>query len=117
MKLRPYMYAFLGMCCALMCSMTVSAQEGRPQGEFETAKETPRNEPDPILSSESESRPANKVTLPLVTTKETSRDSIQVKITKPTAKTAEKEEKEEDPLSFNFLYYIIGKFKLSDIIE
>jgi hypothetical protein len=26
-------------------------------------------------------------------------------------------EKEEDALSFNFLYYIIGKFKISDILD
>ena len=78
-------------------------------------KEIPRNEPDPLLTSESESR-NTKTTLPAATVKESPRDSVQVKITKPT-KAADKEEKEQDPLSFNFLYYIIGKFKLSDIIE
>jgi hypothetical protein len=49
------------------------------------------------------------------------RDSVQV-ILKPAAKPpkgGEKgaKDKQEDPLSFNFLYYIIEKFKLSDIIE
>lgn len=49
----------------------------------------------------------------------------ELKSTKPLAKTVEKIQKEDekaqkeenDPLSFNFLYYIIEKFKLSDIVE
>lgn len=119
MKLRPYYYSFLVLCCALMCSMSVSAQEGRGQDVEPAVKETPHNESDPLLSSESESRNLNKVAPPVVSTKEVVRDSVQVqaKITKPTSKTAEKDQKGEDPLSFNFLYYIIEKFKLSDIIE
>jgi hypothetical protein len=80
-------------------------------------RETSPNEPDPLLSSESESRNPNKVPPPVVSPKEAVRDSVQVKITKPASKSSEKEQKEEDPLSFNFLYYIIEKFKLSDIIE
>jgi hypothetical protein len=50
------------------------------------------------------------------------RDSTsQPKLTKPVsvpAKVIEKNQKtEEDPLSFNFLYYIIEKFKMSDMIQ
>ena len=117
MRLRPFKYAFLMMGWALISSISVHAQEGRAQVENEpVVKDAPRNEPDPILSSESESRNSNKVTPPIVSTKETQRDSVQVKFTKP-VKSTEKDQKEEDPLSFNFLYYIIGKFKLSDIIE
>lgn len=115
MKLKPYIFAVLLMCWAFTCSTIASAQEGRMQDTEPGLKETPRNEPDPVLSSESESRNSKNV-LPATTIKESPRDSVQVKITKPT-KATEKEEKEEDPLSFNFLYYIIGKFKLSDIIE
>lgn len=37
--------------------------------------------------------------------------------TEKSPKEAEKAKKEEDPLSFNFLYYIIEKFKFSDIVE
>jgi hypothetical protein len=93
-----------------------NAQEGKMQQEADPVlRDVPRNEPDPVLSSESESRNSKNVP-PAITSKETPRDSVQVKFTKPT-KTVEKEDKEEDPLSFNFLYYIIGKFKLSDVIE
>ena len=117
MKLKPYIVAGLLMCWALTCSTMAHAQEGKMQQDADPVlKDVPRNEPDPLLSSESESRSTKNV-LPATTTKETPRDSAQqVKFTKP-AKASEKEEKEEDPLSFNFLYYIIGKFKLSDIIE
>ena len=114
MKLKPYIFAFVLMGWAITCSTVASAQEGRMQDTDPAIKEAPRNEPDPVLSSETESR-SPKSNLP-VTVKESPRDSVQVKIVKP-SKAMEKEEKEEDPLSFNFLYYIIGKFKLSDIIE
>lgn len=44
------------------------------------------------------------------------RDSIQVK---PTPKKADGKGKSEDTsvLSFNFLYYLIERFKLSDIVD
>lgn len=32
-------------------------------------------------------------------------------------KTAAKEKAEEDPLNFNFLYFIIQRFKISDIVD
>ena len=32
-------------------------------------------------------------------------------------KTANKEKAEEDPLNFNFLYFIIQRFKISDIVD
>ncbi len=33
------------------------------------------------------------------------------------AKPSSSEKTEEDPLSFNFLYFIIQKFKISDIVD
>ncbi len=78
------------------------------------AKETARNDPDPVLS-ESDFRTNKPIHTP-TSTKETIRDTLQVKIIKP-IKSIEGIEREEDPLSFNFLYYLIEKFKLSDIIE
>lgn len=46
-------------------------------------------------------------------------DSSYVNAHNEAIKEAEKNEakKEEDVLSFNFLYYIIQKFKMSDIVE
>jgi hypothetical protein len=86
----------------------VKAQENRPFPEPEViVKETK------IDHTSLDSEP--------VTTTRSQRDSVQV-ILKPApkpTKTGEKanKEKQEDPLSFNFLYYIIEKFKLSDIKE
>jgi hypothetical protein len=41
-----------------------------------------------------------------------------VKTSKPdTHKNVHKEKEEEDALSFNFLYYMIQKFKMSDLID
>lgn len=37
--------------------------------------------------------------------------------TEPVAKPAVGEKTDEDPLSFNFLYFIIQKFKISDIVD
>lgn len=112
MRLRPSICAFI-VCWALAYSYPVGAQEGRGQSEMD-ATTVVKSEPDPVLS-ESENR-NNKLLAPAATIKEAPRDSAQVKLAKP-FKPAEKVEKEEDPLSFNFLYYIIEKFKMSDIIE
>jgi hypothetical protein len=46
--------------------------------------------------------------LPRLSTQKKTADSV-----KPSGKPKD----EEDPLSFNFLYYIIQKFKVSDIID
>lgn len=112
MRLKPSICAFLVVCWTLVCSYSLNAQEAQP--EIESAKEVLRNEPDPVLS-ESDTRTVNKPSIITGATKEVQRDSVHFKVPKPLK--AEKAEKEEDPLSFNFLYYIIEKFKLSDIIE
>lgn len=112
MRLKPLNSAILLILCfALFSAISALAQEDR-SSEIETiVRETPRNDVDPG-GGEGESR---KPTTPTV--KETTRDSVShLKVVKP-IKPIEKVPKEEDPLSFNFLYYIIEKFKLSDIIE
>lgn len=54
-----------------------------------------------------------------VATRDTELKNIKpvVKTVEKPLKDEEKVQKEEDPLSFNFLYYIIEKFKGSDIVE
>jgi hypothetical protein len=47
--------------------------------------------------------------------RETTRDSVAVKPT--VSKKTESKTQEEDILSYNFLYYIIQRFKLSDIVD
>jgi hypothetical protein len=86
----------------------VNAQENRPYQEPDVIVKYIKID---ITSPESEP----------VTVTRPQRDSVQV-IVKPAPKPIKATEKStkdkhEDPLSFNFLYYIIEKFKLSDIIE
>ncbi|MBL7878160.1 MAG: hypothetical protein JNL53_21010 [Cyclobacteriaceae bacterium] len=102
----------------LMTSITsVYAQEGVPHNEipeigpYLNSDQSTREEK-PLLY-EPESKPITPVKdQPFnsnVTTKTKSKNPEQAKAsgTKP----------EEDALSFNFLYYIIQKFKISDIVE
>jgi hypothetical protein len=111
MRLKPANSVFLlGVFCTLVSAIQVSAQEGRPEVDVL------RSDPDPVTISDSETKIVNKST-PLVTSKETQRDSVQVRPSKAIKANEKTEEKEEDPLSFNFLYYIIEKFKLSDVID
>lgn len=111
MRLRPSICALI-VGSALAYSVPVGAQEGKSQPDVD-ATMAPRSEPDPVLS-ESENR-ANKLA-PTAVAKETVRDSVQIKPVKA-FKPEKVTKEEEDPLSFNFLYYIIEKFKMSDIIE
>jgi hypothetical protein len=104
----------------MISTVQAIAQEGaQHEMDAATVKEASKTDPDPSFSTESEIK-NNKLTSPVaaspVATKEALRDTAQVKIMKP-IKPPEKAQKEEDPLSFNFLYYIIEKFKLSDIIK
>lgn len=111
MRLKPANSVFLlGVFCTLVSTIQVNAQEGRPEMDIL------RSDPDPVSISDSETKSVNKST-PIVTSKETQRDSVQVRPSKPIKAGEKTQEKEEDPLSFNFLYYIIEKFKLSDVIE
>ena len=118
MRLKPsIIHLLLSLLLASGLAVSVNAQEDRQVDGELIIKENLRNEPDPGLT-DAEMRSGNKPpVVPTSVVKETQRDSVaQVKTLKP-ARTVEKVPKEEDPLSFNFLYYIIEKFKLSDIIE
>jgi len=86
-------------------AMPALAQEDKTQSEIDYLMKD-RTETPVIMESE------------LRSDKKVARDTVLTRVTKPAAtpKPQEKNQK-EDPLSFNFLYYIIEKFKLSDIIE
>lgn len=106
MRLKPANSVFLlAVFCTLVSTIQVNAQEGRPEMDIL------RSDPDPVSVSDSETKTIKS------TPKELLRDSIQVKPVKTFRSNEKAPEKEEDPLSFNFLYYIIEKFKLSDVIE
>lgn len=111
MRLKPLNSGLLlGVFCTLVSAIQVNAQEGRPEMDIL------RSDPDPVSISDSETKVINKSTH-VISTKEAQRDSVQVKPSRAVKSNEKTQEKEEDPLSFNFLYYIIEKFKLSDVID
>jgi hypothetical protein len=94
---------------------SVFAQEGSPINE--TPELGPPTFSDPSTKEEKPllSEPEGKSTLQkeqtVITPASTKAKGKNSESTKPTGKT------EEDALSFNFLYYIIQKFKISDIVD
>lgn len=117
MYLKPPDKTVIAVFLALLLTLPVYAQEDRSQQpDFDpTPKETPQYENDPTLGGEA----GNKTVTPApAVTKDAPRDSDTVSVKQPAKQqSGGKVEKEADPLSFNFLYYIIEKFKLSDMIE
>lgn len=109
----------------LLISFSAQAQEGKPILDPEN-KESSRTDNDPLMGETPDSRSNRSLSMPAPTGEPSVvvRDA-EAKALKPVAKPAEKSQKEEekaqkkegDPLSFNFLYYLIEKFKLSDFVE
>lgn len=107
---------------ALLMPLSAFSQESRAGLEDNLPKEPAKQDQESPSGSENiENRLNFKNT-------STSTETVFVRdaeIKKPAPKAVEKPQKdaekaqkqEEDPLSFNFLYYIIEKFKLSDIVE
>jgi hypothetical protein len=111
----------------LLMTFSAQAQEGKPILDPDnTTKENSRTDNDPIMGENPDSRLNRGLSGSVITPEAPSvtRDT-EAKTVKPVAKTAEKVAKDEakaskkegDPLSFNFLYYFIEKFKLSDFVE
>lgn len=108
MKLKPWHMILSIFTLGMMVSTQGFSQEERTANELEFS--TTKSDSPP--ASEGELKPV-KIQAP-----SSQRDSIQIKpIVKPTKPSEKTQKNTEDPLSFNFLYYIIEKFKLSDIIE
>lgn len=119
---------FAAVFFTLLMPLGAFAQEDRFGFDENSSKELVKQ--DPETPSGGENNPENRISKP--TTISTFQESpsasreIEPKIVKPSSKAVEKplkeeekvqKEEEEDPLSFNFLYYIIEKFKFSDIVE
>lgn len=99
--------------CITLLSQNTYAQDGLPPQYFQeqTNQELNLNEDKALLYEQSESRPVRSV-------QSFQRDSVIVSA--PKSKTSKKpatDKKEDDALSFNFLYYIIQKYKISDIVD
>jgi hypothetical protein len=93
----------------ILGSLTVAAQEN----------DIPLNEPQFVNGNPDSNLNEDRPLLFEPDSKSTKRDSTQLKVTNHKAKTEQRpsSSKNDDALSFNFLYYIIQKFKISDLID
>lgn len=131
MKLKSRHIALLtAVLFTLLLPFNALAQEDKVSFDAEiTTKESIKQDPEtssgtPTGTDNPETRTNKSSTAPTTQEPVIIRES-ELKNAKPAVKPVEKVQKEEDkvqkeeddPLSFNFLYYIIEKFKLSDIVE
>lgn len=106
----------LALCFAggiTLLSQKSYAQDGLPPQYFQepSNQELNLNEDKPLLYEQNESRQNRSV-------QNFQRDSVTTTTSRPKpAKKANADKKEGDALSFNFLYYIIQKYKISDIVD
>ena len=96
-----------------LLSQNSFAQDGLPPQYFQepTNQELNLNEDKPLLYEQNEGRSSRSIL-------SNQRDSVIVVPSKPqSTKKPNTDKKENDALSFNFLYYIIQKYKISDIVD
>jgi hypothetical protein len=127
MKLKSSHTALLqAVLFALLLPLSAFAQEEKVgfEADIPTKEAFKQDQETPSGIDNPETRVTKNSTAPVTQESTAIRDS-EVKNSKPVPRTTEKTQKEDekvrkeedDPLSFNFLYYIIEKFKFSDIVE
>jgi hypothetical protein len=99
----------------LVCLMTLVGFGAGAQEALETGREYRFESPASAGEAESENKSA-KFAAP-VPAREVVRDSVPAVKPPPRKSESRPAQQTEDILSFNFLYYIIQRFKFSDIIE
>jgi hypothetical protein len=107
---------FIGLAIALvtLVGFSANAQEGIPNNEIPDPIQYPElQEERPLLFEPANNNPdrSNQVKEQVIVSPKSSRAKASDGLKNPAAKP------EADALSFNFLYYIIQKFKISDIVE
>ncbi len=128
MKLK--FLSFVGFLVTLtLCSVSgVMAQEGTPSNEIQDLDYHPElnlnedktliYEPEkPASSTSNEKATQTKEQIVPANNSGNSSKSVEAKSSEHNSKSSPAKNQEEDALSFNFLYYIIQKFKISDIVE
>ncbi len=121
--MKPSLYHFIGFTMVLITLLVFStqAQEGMPNNEIPDLvihPETNLHEEKPLLFEPERSTTTNsntERTSPIKDHSINTGKSAKSKGTEPSKNSASKTE--NDALSFNFLYFIIQKFKISDIVE
>lgn len=111
---KIYILTFLTAGCVALVSPNLYAQEdGYPMHNFQepTYQELNLSEDKSLIYDHNENRPARTI-------QSIQKDSLAMQASKgKVVKKATTEKKEDDALSFNFLYYIIQKYKISDIVD
>ncbi len=116
MKLNlSHLLALVTFILTVSAVSSASAQDGSPLNEYPefSPLQDPSLKEDKPLLYEPEGKSSQKEQT--VNTTTTSSAKQKTKTAEPSKTAAPKNE--EDPLSFNFLYYIIQKFKISDIVD
>jgi hypothetical protein len=114
-KLRFSLALFLAIC--LLGYKATAQDEGQPNPEFQELNqqhpELNLSDDKTLLMDADLKAPKNQSN-----TREVVAPASNLKIKSDnSAKPSASEKTEEDPLSFNFLYFIIQKFKISDIVD
>lgn len=128
MKHKTCNSAFLAVVfLTLFLPLSAFAQDDKLGFDAENpTKEVVKLDPDTPSGAEITEPRISKTPVPTSSEVTAISRETELKALKPAAKPVEKTQKEEDkvqkkdeedPLSFNFLYYIIEKFKFSDIVE
>lgn len=111
---KTYFLTVLTAGCITLLSYDSYAQdEGYPTYNFQEPnyQELNLHEDKALIYEQSENRPSRTI-------QSIQKDSLAIQASKNrNNKKATAEKKEDDALSFNFLYYIIQKYKISDIVD
>jgi hypothetical protein len=114
-KILHFTTAFFLVGGALLSISAKAQREGLSPGEFQDPNhlEYSLNEDKPLLTEhDSKSKTPTRDSITLHNKSVSAGTS-----TKPKSTEHNKSKEEDDALSFNFLYYIIQKFKISDLID
>ena len=109
----PYILTVFTFGCITLLSHNAIAQDGGfPIQSYQEPgyQEFNLNEDKSLIYDLNENKPSRVTTL-------THKDSLSIKAKARINKKNLDDKKEEDALSFNFLYYIIQKYKISDIVD
>lgn len=105
LKLSVLLASLVVLCFAGTKAMAQEAPPPEPSVEELNYHPDLNLNQDKTLLMESDAKPSTK----------SQHENPAVKKSEATTKPAEKNER--DPLSFNFIYFIIEKFKISDIVD
>lgn len=109
----PHILAVLtGGCISLLSQGVYAQDDGYPHNNFQEPiyQELNLNEDKALIYEPNENRPTRTI-------QSMQRDSLAMNAAKKRTEKTSTDKKEDDALSFNFLYYIIQKYKISDIVD